>query len=57
MIGVEQAEWEKIKKAFNTKIKTFKYTEEPEIVISSKKVKEPQNEIEEIFGETIEYEK
>ena len=57
VIGVEQAEWEKIKKAFNTKIKTFKYTEEPEIVISSKKVKEPQNEIEEIFGETIEYEK
>ncbi len=57
VIGVEHTEWEKIKTAFNSKTKTFEYKEEPEITISSKEESIPKNEIEEIFGETIEYEK
>lgn len=57
VIGVEGTEWSKIKDDFNHKSKVFEYIPEPEIKLSYKKKEQfPDNDIEKIFGEVVEYE-
>ncbi len=51
-IAVTKEEWETIKTEFNSKKRQYTYMEEPKIIDESK---EEKDELEEMFGEIIEY--